>query len=81
MANAGTPGLTLCVDIVADANGGFRYKMDMVNPTSGDIAYLQHGVMVKVPVQNLAMLKGTTVDWESNEQSAGFRFHNPNARS
>ena len=74
------PGQVLRVDVTGDPVGGFNYEMNLDTPArNGDIRYTQNGVKIVVAQNILPYLKGTTIDWESTQTAAGFRFNNPNS--
>ena len=74
------PGQVLRIDVTGDSVSGFNYEMNLDTPSrSGDIRYKQHGVKVVVANDVLRFLKGTTIDWETTQTTAGFRFNNPNS--
>lgn len=75
-------GHYLTVRVVPAGCSGLGYDLNLVKETkAGDLVWTQDGVLMATDVMSTQYLKGTQVDYEKGDTSAGFKFENPNAKS
>jgi iron-sulfur cluster assembly accessory protein len=58
---------------------GFQYELAIDEPTSSDTQCHTQGVIIVLDPESLALLSGSTVDYEDGLNGSGFRIDNPNA--
>jgi iron-sulfur cluster assembly accessory protein len=72
----------LSIRVTPSGCSGFGYDLNLVKDARpGDLVWEQDGVKIATDAQSARYLQGTEVDYVSNLQGAGFKFHNPNAKS
>ncbi|WP_395666739.1 HesB/IscA family protein [Methylocella sp.] len=77
---AGQPVEGLRIMVEAGGCAGFKYMMGLVSDVNPkDIVVEKDGVKVYVDEASLPHLYGTTVDFVSGLEGAGFTFENPTA--
>ena len=60
---------------------GLQYALDYEeNPRPGDTVLEVNGLKVFIDMASVTYLKGTTIDYVSGLNGAGFKFENPNAQ-
>jgi len=70
----------LRVAVLPGGCSGFKYGLNIEErPFDDDIAFEVGGVRVFVDAFSAQYLNGTTIDYVSSMQGAGFTFSNPNA--
>lgn len=83
-AIAGAPGPIAGLRIAVQSGGcaGLKYMMGLV-PEAGpeDMVVDAKGVTMFLDPSSLPILEGTTVDFVTSVEGAGFTFDNPNAQS
>ena len=82
MQAQGMEGHALTVRVVPSGCSGFGYDLNLSRETrAGDLIWEQEGVRIATDEMSRQYLMGTEVDYVSGLQGAGFKFHNPNAKS
>ena len=70
----------LRVAVLPGGCSGFKYGLNIEeHPLNDDIVVERSGLRVFVDAFSAQYLNGTTVDYVSSMQGAGFTFNNPNA--
>ncbi len=70
----------LRVAVLPGGCSGFQYRLEPVDrPAQDDLVIESEGVRLFVDEFSGTYLNGTTIDYKSNFQEAGFAFENPNA--
>ena len=70
----------LRVAVLPGGCSGFKYGLNIEEkPFEDDIVVEAHGVRVFVDAFSAQYLSGTTIDYVSSMQGAGFTFSNPNS--
>jgi iron-sulfur cluster assembly accessory protein len=78
----GLQGYGIRVGVVGGGCAGFQYSMDFENePKDGDLSFEQDGVKLFLDPMSTMYLQNVTIDYVVGLQGAGFKFHNPNART
>jgi len=78
----GMEGHALTVRVVPSGCSGFGYDLNLSRETrAGDVVWEQEGVKIATDEMSQQYLMGSEVDYVSGLQGAGFKFHNPNAKS
>lgn len=78
----GFEGFYLSIRVVPAGCSGLGYDLNLVKESKpSDIAWEQDGVKVVTDPMSVQYLGGTTVDYVTNMQGAGFKFDNPRAKS
>lgn len=78
----GFEGYYLSIRVVPAGCSGLGYDLNLIKEAKpGDISYEQDGVKITTDAMSVQYLGGTTVDYVSSIQGAGFKFSNPNAKS
>ncbi len=78
-AGAGTGRLRLFVD--EGGCSGRQYGMSFDERKADDAEFASEGVEILVDPKSLALLDGSTVDFDDGLQGKGFEIKNPNAHS
>lgn len=82
LARENLEGYGLRVAVTSGGCSGFSYGLDFEKETKpGDVVLEIDGLKVYMNESSAKHLKGTTIDYVSGLQSAGFKFINPNATS
>jgi iron-sulfur cluster assembly protein len=82
MQAQGMEGHALTVRVVPSGCSGFGYDLNLSRETrAGDLVWEQEGVRIATDEMSRQYLAGTEVDYVTSLQGAGFKFHNPNAKS
>jgi len=82
LARENLDGYGLRVAVNSGGCSGFSYGLDFEKETKpGDVVLEMDGLKVYMNESSGKHLKGTTIDYVSGLQSAGFKFINPNATS
>jgi iron-sulfur cluster assembly accessory protein len=68
--------------IFVDSGGcsGLQYNMMVDEPHEGDTHWEELGARLSIDQASADYLKGSTIDFEENLTSTGFRIRNPNAK-
>jgi len=72
----------LRIEVIPGGCSGYMYNItteDKIN--NNDKVFEEKGVKVIVDKESLDLLKGAKLDYVDSLQDAGFRIHNPNAKS
>ncbi|HEX9691579.1 MAG TPA: iron-sulfur cluster assembly accessory protein [Gemmatimonadales bacterium] len=70
----------LRISVLPGGCSGFKYGLNIEEtPLDDDLVFEQEGVRVFVDAFSAQYLSGTTIDYVSSMQGAGFTFENPNA--
>jgi iron-sulfur cluster assembly protein len=83
-AMSGSAAEVAGVRIMVEAGGcaGLRYTMGLVAEADPDDFPIESGdVRIFVERDSQGLLDGTTIDFVSNLEGAGFQFDNPNAKN
>src|SRR5216110_2154320 len=69
---------SLRVGVKRDGDAKYRYLLDIVEeqPRSNDYETQSFGIRILVDRQSLPYLRGTLIDYKSNDREAGFYFNN-----
>jgi iron-sulfur cluster assembly accessory protein len=82
MQREGLQGYGIRIGVMGGGCAGFQYSMDFdKDPREGDLSFDQDGIRLFIDPMSSMYLQGVTVDYVVGLQGAGFKFHNPNARS
>jgi iron-sulfur cluster assembly protein len=82
IAGAGQPVEGLRIMVEAGGCAGLKYMMGLVSDVNpNDVLVEREGVKVYVDEPSLEHLRGTTVDFVTGLEGAGFTFDNPLATS
>jgi iron-sulfur cluster assembly accessory protein len=82
MAQQKFEGYFLTVRVVPAGCSGLGYDLNLVKDSKpGDLIWEQEGVRLCTDALSTQYLQGTEVDFEQTATGAGFKFHNPNAKS
>lgn len=80
LARENLDGYGLRVAVTSGGCSGFSYGLDFEKETKpGDVVLEMDGLKIYMNESSAKHLKGTTIDYESGLQAAGFKFINPNA--
>lgn len=80
-AREGKEGQTLRIGVKAGGCSGYHYVMVFTaGPRPGDLVLEYDGLTVVVDPRSLAVLDGTTVDYQRGLLNTGIQFHNPRAK-
>ena len=80
LARENLVGYGLRVAVTSGGCSGFSYGLDFEKETKpGDVVLEMDGLKVYMNESSAKHLKGTTIDYVSGLQGAGFKFINPNA--
>lgn len=80
LARENLDGYGLRVAVISGGCSGFSYGLDFDKETKpGDVVLEMDGLKVYMNESSAKHLKGTTIDYVSGLQGAGFKFINPNA--
>jgi iron-sulfur cluster assembly accessory protein len=75
-------GFFLRVGIQGGGCSGFNYDLSLISESkSTDFTFEIEGLKVCVDPMSAQYLKGTTIDYVTGLNGAGFRFDNPNAKN
>jgi iron-sulfur cluster assembly protein len=78
----GFEGYYLSVRVVPSGCSGFGYDLNLIKDARpGDLTWEQDGIKIATDGLSSKYLAGTEVDYLSTLQGAGFKFHNPQAKS
>jgi len=79
----GTPDAAIRLGLRGGGCSGFSYVMEFADGPARpkDHVFEFDGVRVVVDPKSLALLNGTTLDYETSLMGHGFRFVNPNVQS
>ena len=78
----GLKGYGIRVGVVGGGCAGFQYSMDFEDqPKDGDLAFEQDDVRLFIDPMSTMYLQNVTIDYVVGLQGAGFKFHNPSART
>lgn len=82
MAQEQKPNLGLRLGVKGGGCSGFSYvlALEEANPKQYDTVFEQDGLKVLVDAKSHLYLDGTTIDYQSGLQGAGFQFSNPMAK-
>ncbi len=76
----GEEGDGLRVSVMGGGCSGLSYNLDFdQEERMGDLVLEFSGLKVYLDAASLSHLKGTTIDYVTGLNGAGFKFHNPNA--
>jgi Fe/S biogenesis protein NfuA len=81
MESKGKQAAALRVTIAGRSSSGFRYAMNIVDPTDHDDADVEvdgGGFPVLIDRDSLENLRGATIDFVDSAQGSGFQIDNPN---
>ncbi|TAJ85689.1 iron-sulfur cluster assembly accessory protein [bacterium] len=82
LARENLEGYGLRVAVTSGGCSGFSYGLDFEKETKpGDVVLETDGLKIYMNESSAKHLKGTTIDYVSGLQGAGFKFINPNATS
>lgn len=82
LARENLDGYGLRVAVISGGCSGFSYGLDFDKEEKpGDVVLEVDGLKVYMNESSAKHLKGTTIDYVSGLQGAGFKFINPNATS
>lgn len=74
------PGLR--VRVMGGGCSGLMYKMEIADGAQdGDEVFERDGFRVYIDKKSLFFLNGSELDYNDGLTGAGFKFHNPNAKS
>lgn len=80
LARENLDGYGLRVAVISGGCSGFSYGLDFEKEAKpGDVVLETDGLKVYMNESSAKHLKGTTIDYVSGLQGAGFKFINPNA--
>jgi iron-sulfur cluster assembly protein len=73
----------LRVGVTGGAASGFSYLLDVTEKVDPkvDLMGVSHGVRIVVDSKSSLYLKGTTIEFRTDERGKGFLFQNPNAQT
>jgi iron-sulfur cluster assembly accessory protein len=82
MTREGLQGYGIRVGVMGGGCSGFQYSMDFEKEgRDGDISFEQDGIKLFIDPMSSMYLQGVSIDYVQGLQGAGFKFHNPNAKS
>ena len=82
LKNNNKEGMGLRIKVLRGGCAGYKYSLEVEKePQAEDSVYDVDGSRFFVAKESLEKLKGATVDYIETLQDAGFKIHNPNAKS
>lgn len=82
IAQQGFEGYYLTVRVVPAGCSGLGYDLNLVKDAKpGDTIWTQDGITIATDAISAKYLTGTEMDYLKSDTAAGFKFHNPNAKS